>query len=145
MGGMGLFNRPEPDGFSEFGTIWLNTANLCERMRFAQHLFMASSNPIKSSDYGTPGTRNISDPAQLIRLKLDPSQQNDPAAIVDYLLGLLYPGEGKANLDLDRQAAIQFLTTNDAGAPASFSLSANEGRLRGAVALLMCLPRYQEQ
>ncbi|HEY2951110.1 MAG TPA: DUF1800 family protein [Verrucomicrobiae bacterium] len=145
MGGMGLFNKAEPDGYSEFGRIWLNTANLCERMRFVQHLLQPTSSSLKSSDYSSPGLKNTSDPAKLIRLKLPSSSLNDPAAIVDYFLGILYPGEGKGNLGLDRQAAINYLTTDDAGNPAAFNLASNDGRLRGMVALLMCLPRFQEQ
>jgi hypothetical protein len=63
MGGMSLFNKPEPDGYSEFGRNWLSTANLDERWRFAQHLLMASNYGLKNTDYGT--TRNISDPSAL--------------------------------------------------------------------------------
>src|SRR5262249_30981402 len=122
MGGMGLFNKVEPDGYSEFGRIWMNTANLCERMRFVQHLLMPTTSSTKDDDYGSPGLKNTSDPAKLVKLKLPASSWNDPAALVDYFLSLLYPGEGRANLGLDRQAAINFLTTDDAGNPASFSL-----------------------
>jgi len=145
MGGMGLFNKPEPDGFSEFGRIWLNTANYCERMRFAQHLLMPVTGSLKNSDYGAPGLRNLSDPAALVRLKVPPGDWNNPANIVDYFLNILFPGEGMGNLGLDRQYAINYLITNDAGQPASFNLSANDARLRGMVAFLMCLPRFQEQ
>ena len=147
MGGMDLFDRVTPDGYPEFGRLWLNTANLCERMRFAQHLLMPATSALKTSDYGSGSLRskNTSDPAKLIRLKLPSASWNDPAAIVDYFLGILYPGEGKANLGLDREAAIRFLTTDDAGNAAAFDLGTNEGRLRSMVALLMCLPRFQEQ
>jgi uncharacterized protein (DUF1800 family) len=143
MGGMNLFNKAEPDGWSEFGRIWLNTANLCERMRFVQHLLMPSNSSLKNTDYAT--TRNVSDPAGLVRLKLPQSSWNDPAAIVDYFISIIYPGEGRANLDLNRTAAINFLNTNDAGTPSPFDLASQDGRLRGAVALLMCFARFQEQ
>lgn len=143
MGGMNLFNKAEPDGWSEFGRIWLNTANLCERMRFVQHLLMPTSSSLKNTDYGT--TRNTSDPAGLARLKLPQSSWNDPAAVVDYFISIIYPGEGRANLDLHRTAAINFLNTTDAGAPSAFNLASHDGRLRGAVALLMCFSRFQEQ
>jgi uncharacterized protein (DUF1800 family) len=143
MGGMSLFNKPEPDGYSEFGQIWLNTANLDERWRFVQNLLMASNYGLKNTDYGA--TRNASDPSRLIRLRLPSSSWNDPAAVVDYFISILYPGEGAANLAEDRAAAIQFLNTNDAGQPSPFSFATQDGRVRGMVALLMCLPRYQEQ
>ena len=144
MGGMGLFNKPEPDGFAEDGRIWLSTANLDERWRFAQHLLMATSYGLKSTDYGT--IRNVSDPARLVRLKLPAASWNDPGAIVDYFFGLLAASEGAGNLGIDRQAAIDFLNTADNGTgPSAFNLTSHDGRLRGMVALLMCLPRFQEQ
>jgi hypothetical protein len=143
MGGMGLFNRPEPDGFSEFGRNWLSTANLDERWRFAQHLLMSTGYALKNTDYGT--RNNTSDPSALIRAKLPSASWSDPAAIVDYFLRLLYPGEGTGNLGQDRQAAIDFLNTNETGAPSPFNFAAHDGRVRGMVALLMCFPRFQEQ
>jgi len=57
----------------------------------------------------------------------------------------LYPGEGVANLGQDRQAGIDFLNTNEAGASSPFSFATNDSRVRGMVALLMCFPRFQEQ
>jgi uncharacterized protein (DUF1800 family) len=150
MGGMGLFNKTEPDGYSEFGKVWLNTANLCERMRFVQHLLMSSTSGTKASDYGNPGRKNVSDPVGLLKMKLPQGSLTNAAAVVDYFLGNLYPGEGKANLDMDRQAAIDFLNSDDFGASSSFDkLSPTspvyDGRVRGMVALLMCFPRFQEQ
>jgi uncharacterized protein (DUF1800 family) len=148
MGGMNLFSKAEPDGYSEFGRIWLSTANLAERMRYAQSFLMTTSYGLKDDDYGAGGRNNISDPARLVRLKLPSTSWNDPGAIVDFFLGILYPGEGAANLGLDRQAAIDFLNSNDAGTPTPgtpFNLTTHDGRLRGTVALLMCLPRFQEQ
>lgn len=143
MGGMNLFNKAEPDGYSEFGRIWLSTANLNERWRFAQHLLMTSTYSLKTTD----GSRNnTSDPVKLIRLKLPSDKWNDPGAIADYFVHLLYPGEGPANLGLDREAAISFLNTADDGrTPSPFNLSTHDGRVRGMVALLMCFPRFQEQ
>ena len=73
MGGMNLFDKAEPNGYSEFGYIWLNTANLCERMRFAQHVLMPTSSSLKGTDYGT--TRNVSDPVKLL-MDLGPHDQS---------------------------------------------------------------------
>jgi hypothetical protein len=145
MGGMNLFNKAEPDGYSEFGRIWLSTANLAERMRYAQYLLMASNYTLKANE---GSTRNVTDPAKLIRLKLPGASWNDPAAIVDFFLGILYPGEGVGNLGLDRQAAVDFLNANDAGVATPgtpFNLVTHETRVRGMVALLLCFPRFQEQ
>jgi uncharacterized protein (DUF1800 family) len=151
MGNMNLFDREEPDGYPEVGRLWLNTANLCERMRFAQHLAMAPNSSLKDDDYGTSGDDNVANPVQLLKLKLPSQNWNNDGAVVDFFLGLLYPGEGRANLDLDRRAAINFLNSNDAGVPNSSPFSAltdptgYDGRVRGMVGMLMCFPRFQEQ
>ena len=150
MGGMGLFNKAEPDGYSEFGRIWLNTANLCERMRFAQHLLMASSSGTKSSDYGSAGLKNISNPVALLKMKVPSTGWTNAPVVVNYFLSNFYTGEGSANLDPDRRAAIQFLNSNEYGVDSPFSAlsptsAIYDGRVRGMVALLMCFARFQEQ
>ncbi len=149
MGGMGLFNKTEPDGFSEFGRIWLNTANLCERMRFAQHLLMPTGSSIKDDDYGSAGLKNTSDPVALLKLKVPSGSWTNAGAVVDFFLGLLYPGEGVANLGRDRQAAIDFLNLNEAGtAPSAFNMlniAGYDARVRSMVGFLMSMPRFQEQ
>jgi hypothetical protein len=62
---------------------------------------------------------------------------------------LLYPGEGAANMGRDREAAINYLNTNEAGTGSSLfsglSGAAYDGRVRSMVGFLMCLPRFQEQ
>ncbi|HKX61585.1 MAG TPA: DUF1800 family protein, partial [Verrucomicrobiae bacterium] len=150
MGGMALFNKTEPDGYSEYGRIWLNTANLCERMRFSQHLLMPGGSSTKDDDYGSAGLKNTSDPVALLQLQLGGSSLTDAATVVDAFLDVLYPGEGRANLDLDRATAISFLNSTESGAPSPFAdlsvgTAAYDGRVRGMVALLMCFPRFQEQ
>ena len=149
MGGMGLFNKPEPDGWSEFGRIWMSTANLCERMRFVQHLLMPTGSSTKDDDYSGPGLANTSDPVGLIRKRLSSGSWNNDAAVVDFFLGLLYPGEGSANLGRDREAAIAHLNLNELGTASSpfssLSGAAYDGRVRSMVGFLMSLPRFQEQ
>jgi uncharacterized protein (DUF1800 family) len=150
MGGMALFNKTEPDGYSEFGRIWLNTANLCERMRFSEHLLMPGTSSTKDDDYGSAGLKNTSDPVTLLQSQLSGANLTDAGTVVDAFLDILYPGEGRANLDLDRSIAINFLNSTESGAPSPFSnlspgTAGYDGRVRGMVALLMCLPRFQEQ
>ena len=63
---------------------------------------------------------------------------------------LLYPGEGRANLDEYRQMAVWYLNTGDDGvAVSNFSGVTNttlyDTRVRGMVAMLMTFPRFQEQ
>jgi len=78
----------------------------------------------------------------------------DAGAVADYFLGILYPCEGRANLDVYRQAAITFLNTADNGTTSSpFSAltvsnaatSPYDQRVRGVVAMLMTAPRFHEQ
>ncbi len=150
MGGMVLFGKTEPDGYSESGRIWMNTANLCERMRFVQHLLMPTGSSTKDDDYGAAALRNTSDPVAILRAQLDANGLKDAGAVVDIFLNLLYPGEGRANLALDRAAAVAYLNANEAGAPSPFAdLSVGsagyDGRVRSLVGWLMCLPRFQEQ
>jgi len=148
---MALFNRIEPDGYSEFGRDWINTAALIERMRFAQNFLMTVKDPLKTKEVGSRGKNNVSDPVGLLKLKLPPDQMRDPAAVVDYFLGLFFPAEGKANLDLDRTRAITFLSMNDAGTPDASPFAtldpastAYDVRVRSMVGMLLSLPRFQE-
>ena len=82
---------------------------------------------------------------------MDPISQSNAGAVADYLLDILFPSEGQANLALYRTAAINFLNTADDGATSSpFSNLSNttttyDTRLRGMVSMLMTSPRFQEQ
>ncbi|MCI0535144.1 MAG: DUF1800 domain-containing protein [Verrucomicrobiales bacterium] len=135
--GMSLFNREQPDGWSEFGADWINSSSLIERMRFVQ-------NRLHVGTY-------TADPVGLLELKLPAVRWSEAPTVVDYFLSILFPAEGKANLDLDRTTALTFLNTLDDGVtPSPFSeLSPDsdtyEARVRGMVAFLMGLPRFQEQ
>ena len=149
---MRLFYREEPDGWSEFAREWVSTAALMERMRFSQNLLAASSSSVKDDDYGTDGVNNVSDPVGLLKLKLPAASLKDPSAVADLFLKYLFLGEGTGNLSLDRDAAVAFLNSNDAGAPNSSlfasldpTSAAYDARVRGMVALLLSLPRFHEQ
>jgi hypothetical protein len=67
---MRLFDREEPDGWSEFGRDWISTSSLVERTRFVQNFLSSPENPLKDLDYGSGGDDNLSDPIALIQLKL---------------------------------------------------------------------------
>jgi hypothetical protein len=87
----------------------------------------------------------------LLKAKLPSGAWNDAGAVTDYFLDLLFPGEGAANLDELRTAAIGYLNTSDNGLTASlFSSLVNtstgyDTRVRGMVAMLLSSPRFQEQ
>ena len=74
--------------------------------------------------------------------------------MADYFLSILYPGEGKANLDLYRASAINFLNRSDDGlssspfsalTPSNVAATPYDTRVRSMVAMLMTLQRFQEQ
>ena len=150
MGGMTLFNRADPDGYPEAGPAWISTGTLAERIRFVQTTLMTASDSSKA-DGISGGNKNLADPVALLQLKLPGASWTDAASVVDYFLSLFFPAEGKANLDLYRTGAIRFLNTADDGTTAapfaglSPSSTAYDSRVRGMVALLLTLPRFQEQ
>jgi hypothetical protein len=150
MGGMNLFDRVAPDGYPEAGPPWISAGTLSERLRYIQSLLY---NPAGASGVGKPpdAGNSTADPVGLLKLKLPGTSWNDAAAVADYFMGILYPAEGKATLDLYRSAAINYLNTADNGVTSSpFSSLGNtsttyDTRVRGMVASLMTLPRFHEQ
>jgi len=144
MGSMSLFNRAEPNGYPEAGAPWISAGTLAERLRYLQALLLAGS----GDDAGTA----TSNPVTLLKKKLPAGSWNNAGTVADYFLGILYPGEGAANLSQYRAAAIRFLNTADdaTGAGSLFSGLGNtqpgyDTRVRGMVSFLMTLPRFQEQ
>lgn len=156
MGGMLLFDRDAPDGYSEFGPPWISAGTLAERVRFIQSFCIASGQTGHTG--GQSGTGNdaqncTSAPVELLKRKLSAQNLTNATAVADYFLGILYPGEGGGNLEAYRQSAIQFLNTSDTGASSPFSalsVSSTAGqpydtRVRGMLGLLMSMQRFQEQ
>jgi uncharacterized protein (DUF1800 family) len=150
MGRMRLFDREEPDGWPEAGAPWISAGTLTERLRFAQTLLLPNVSGVNRGD----ATGNVTDPVRLLKLKLPASAWNDAAAVAEYFVNIIYPGEGRANLDEYRQTAVWYLNTGDNGAAGTLfsALDANgpangpyDLRVRGMVAMLMTFPRFQEQ
>jgi uncharacterized protein (DUF1800 family) len=143
MGAMTLFNRAEPDGYPESGPPWISAGTLAERLRYVQSLLLAAT--------GDDAGNNTADPVALLKKKLPAASWNNATAVADYFVSILFPAEGKANLDLYRNAAVTFLNTDDAGTTSSpFSGLGNTGatydtRVRGMVSMLMTTQRFQEQ
>jgi uncharacterized protein (DUF1800 family) len=148
MGGMVLFNRSDPDGYPETAPGWISAGTLAERLRFVQALCIAT-NQTGHTDAGNSACH----PAALLSLKLPGAAATDAGAVADYLLDLLFPAEGRANLDLYRSAAIRYLNTSDDGrSPSPFATLSTTGnpspyeiRVRGLTALILSAPRFQEQ
>jgi uncharacterized protein (DUF1800 family) len=146
MGVMSLFNRAEPDGYPEYGAAWISAGTLAERLRFVQSLLTASdaANPSRPGDAGN----NFGDPVALLQKKLPAAQLRNAGAVVDYFLGILFPGEGRANLEQYRTEAINFLNIGgpfDALAVDAASNTPYDNRVRGMVSFLMTTQRFQEQ
>ena len=120
-------------------------------MRFIQALLHPAAFPNISRP--TDAGNSSVNPVALLKLKLPDAQWNDAGAVADYFLGILFPGEGGANLDVYRTAAINYLNDGRADSPVNSTLfsglantSANyDARVRGMVAMLMTSPRFQEQ
>ena len=146
MGRMRLFDREEPDGYAESGVPWISAGTLTERLRFAQALMLANGANGKGD-----AANCTTDPVRLLKAKLPIADWNNATAVANYFLGLLYPSEGKANLNEYRRLAEWYLNTADDGVtPNSFTELVNttanyDTRVRGMVAMLMTFPRFQEQ
>jgi uncharacterized protein (DUF1800 family) len=154
MGGMSLFNREEPNGYPEAAGGWVDAGSLVERVRFTSSLLKTTTDTNKS-DANFILTNNVTLPVQLMQLRMpNANDMRDAGKVADLFLGLLFPGEGRASLGHYRNVAIQFLDTADDGTtpsafsnltPSSVGGSAYDTRVRGMVAMLMSLQRFQEQ
>jgi uncharacterized protein (DUF1800 family) len=156
MGSMFLFDRQDPNGYPENAEGWISGGTLAERIRWIQTYCM-STNDSSKGDSISGGNKSISDPVGLLKYKLPlqnpPGSITNEANVADYLLSIIYPGEGAGNLALYRSTLISFLKTADDGVTSSplsglsqtGSPSAFETRIRGGVAMLLGLQRFQEQ
>jgi hypothetical protein len=153
MGSMKLFDRDAPDGYPEDAPPWISAGTLAERVRFIQTYLMPSSDASKG-DGITGGNLNLSDPVALLKKKLPAASWNVTGDVADFFLGILYPAEGAANLDLYRAYAIDFLNHTDDGLLSSpfagldnnlTGAGSYDNRVRATVSMLMSLQRFQEQ
>src|SRR5439155_6728895 len=112
MGTMLLFDRAEPNGYPEAGPAWISGGTLAERVRFIQS-FLYAPGTGRPTDAGA----STANPVALLKLKLPSASWNNAGAVADYFLDIVFPGEGKANLDVYRTAAIKFLNDGSADSP----------------------------
>jgi hypothetical protein len=129
---------------------------VAERIRWIQTFCMNNSDTNKN-DLINGGNKSVSDPVGLLKYKLalqtPPGNVTNATDVANYLLKIIYPGEGPANLTLYRNATVNFLNTGDDGVTASplngLSQSGNpspfENRVRGATAMLLGFQRFEEQ
>ena len=150
--GMELFSRGSPDGWPEEGSRWIDTQTLAERLRFVQNLLAETGSPLKEAEFGADGSDNLCDPSALLLEHVSAVDQQQAERVTDYFIGLLFPGVGAANLDLERNECLRLLNSDDGGGVDSSPFSALSpgsqvyaDRVRAMVALLLCSPKFQEQ
>ncbi len=147
MGRMRLFDRDTPDGYPEAAAPWISAGTLMERLRFVQAFLMKPTESGKADS----ALVNMSDPVKLLKAKLPQSSWKDANVVASYFLNILFPAEGKANLDQYHSRAVGYLNTADDGiASSAFSnlvdtSTTYDTRVRGMVAMLMTFQRFQEQ
>lgn len=115
--------KAEPTGFGELARDWINTNDLLERQNFAWDV-----------------TTALAFFENIIALMADNglSAASPPGDIVDFWSRLLF---GQAITPYQRERAISFLTTDDAGLPAPV----DDTRIKRTVAFMMGFPTYLEQ
>lgn len=151
-----LFDRDSPDGYPESGPPWISAGTLAERIRFIQSFCIAYGQD-RHRGWQGGGTNDAGfsacDPVGLLKAKLSSGSWTNAGSVADYFLGLLYPAEGMANLNLYRTAAVNFLNADDNSLSSPFNLltvsgtagSTYDTRVRGMVGMLMTMQRFQEQ
>jgi uncharacterized protein (DUF1800 family) len=146
MGRFLIFDREEPDGYPETGTVYVGANGLAERVRWVNSIL--TDPPTADNINGGNNTRI--DPLGVIERFLSTGLRRNADEVARLFLRLLYPGEGGANLDQYRRLAVQFLNTSDSGTASNFSgltygSSTYNNRVRRMVAMLMSMPRFNEQ
>ena len=125
MGHIPHFN-PVPTGWPEDGGSWIGTNNTLDRQNFAFDLF-DSVNAVFSAD-----------PLALLNDNGVSTAPGNAEAIVNFFADTLF---GTALTPAERQAAIDYLETDDFGNPSTY----NDDRILEAIAVLMGYPQFQEQ
>lgn len=115
-----------PTGWPEDGASWLGTNNTLDRQNFGFALF-ASSSPVF-----------MADPIGLMHDNGVVTTPGHAADIVDFYSDVLF---GKALTPAERQAAIDYLDTDDFGDPADY----DEARVLETIAAMLGYPQFQEQ
>jgi uncharacterized protein (DUF1800 family) len=120
--------NPVPTGYSELGGDWLDTNNMLERLNFGLDMTSKTGNNFGADVIGLLTANGIS---------TAPVPNNAPA-IVDFYSGALFGG---ALTPAERQLAIDYLSTNDLGAPANY----DDARIREAYGFMMGFAQFLEQ
>jgi hypothetical protein len=126
--GMDLFQRDEPDGYSEIGLDWIGTTTLLERINFARRF---ASNV--DSDY-----------RWTIENFIDPTQSLGAVEVIEVFDEVLFQG---ALTEAEKCVVIDYLETDLDGLPWPLDPDASnyETRIRDMVGFMLSMPRWQFQ
>jgi uncharacterized protein (DUF1800 family) len=152
MGEYRIFDRAEPDGYPETGTIYVGASGISERVRWIHSILPRRDADGSTTDDGIQG-RNYTfiDPVSFMQQHLGTGLHKDADAVARFFISRIYPGESPANMDEYRRIAINALNTADNGTANLFSslgaITTNtyQDRVRRMVAILMSMPRFNEQ
>jgi hypothetical protein len=125
-----LFQRDEPDGFSELGIHWTDTLGFLERMKFSQ---------------GIGGDLAHSRGSWDITAFLAANSIATPEDLIDYFNNLLFANKLSA---VRRTVLLDYANTDDTGSASPFSglsPAAQANRLRDLTALILSAPEFQLQ
>jgi uncharacterized protein (DUF1800 family) len=120
--------NPVPTGYSELGGDWLDTNNLLVRQNFGLDLGSRTGNAFGNDVIGLLNANGVA---------TAPSP-NNAAAIVDFLSEAMFGG---ALSGAERQAAIDYLNTDDTGAASPYT----DARIRETAGFLLGYPQFIEQ
>lgn len=121
-----VYLNPAPTGWAEAGFEWINTNNMLDRQNLGHELLVG-------------GDPNFS--GRPLALLLDNGISTSPGnaeAIVDFFSDILFGG---ALTPAERQAAIDYLNTDDKGVPTPYSNT----RIRETVGAMLGFPQFEEQ
>jgi len=127
--GMELFVRDDPDGYSEIGSDWIDTASMLQRIEFVNELAENRRNAYAW------------DAAAFI----DAWDLQTPDDIVAFFDEVLYQ---KTLSEDNKNLLLQYLTTDENGAPKPLDpadAADFEGRVRELVGLMLSLPQWHYQ
>ncbi len=126
--GMHLFNRDDPDGWSEMGHDWIDTGTLLARLQFAQNLPADKVNNVRW------------DAAAWIRANSITTAES----VIDYFDRVLFQGRMSV---ANRALLVKYATTDDAGNPLPFAPTRSDhvARVRELVGIILSMPQWHYQ
>ena len=126
---MTLFTRDDPDGYSELGSDWIDTASMLERIEFVNALAENRSGDFAWNSLGL----------------LDAGGIDTPEGIVDFFDEILFQGTLP---EANRNLLLKYLTTDEDGQPKALERADEEdfqSRIEGLVGLMLSLPQWNFQ